>query len=319
MPADDAPNYPAGHFQRVYEHVLAPAARAAGFVPTLASDPTTDVAPASVIVLDGVRRALDADVVLCDLSARDPAVLYALGLRQAFDTPVTLVKDRRTPRVFDVPGLRDVAYDETLRVDTVATAVQEIGAALRAAYDARETGEARAAGASDVASVTQWLALQPARTPAPSTLSGETQLLLTAIRQLGERVARLEERGVPERARPSASRLSRARQSVPFGDRAFAGRSESAAAARTRARFRRLAGLVSTLDAGQSFTLDELVGPALSDDEAGVLAQALAALGMAEPIALGAVRPHTRLRRLGDESSSNQTRYFLRRDFTARA
>jgi hypothetical protein len=292
MPAGDAPSYPAGHFQRVYEHVLAPAARAAGFVPTLASDPATDVAPASVIVLDGVRRALDADVVLCDLSARDPAVLYALGLRQAFDTPVTLVKDRRTPRVFDVPGLRDVAYDEALRVDTVASAVQEIAAALRATSDARESN------ASDVVSVTQRLARQPAPAPAPSTLSGETQLLLTAIRQLDERVARLEERGTAERARPSASRLSRAR---------------------TRARFRHLASLVSTLDAGQSFTLDELVGPALSDDEAGVLAQALAALGMAEPVAFGAVRPHTRLRRLGDESSSNRTRYFLRRDLSARS
>jgi hypothetical protein len=40
---------------------------------------------------------------------------------------------------------------------------------------------------------------------------------------------------------------------------------------------------------------------------------------MAEPVAFGAVRPHTRLRRLGDESSSNRTRYFLRRDLSARS
>jgi hypothetical protein len=297
MPTGDAPTYPVGHFRRVYDHVLAPAARAAGFVPTLASDPGTDVAPTDVIALEGMRRALDADVVLCDLSARDPAVLYMLGLRQAFDTPVTLVKDQRTPRVFDVPGLRDIAYDESLRVDTVAIAVQEIASALRKTHDARaarEAGEAREAGASETASVTRWLSLQPARRPAPSILSDETQLLLTAIRQLGERVARLEERAQPERPRPNAWRAS-------------------------RAQFRHVAGVVSTLDAGQSFTLDELVGPALTDDEAGVLAQALAALGMAEPVTFGAVRPHTRLRRLGDEPSSNRTRYFLRRDVATRA
>ena len=49
-------------------------------------------------------------MALCDLSNRNPNVLYELGLRQAYDKPVVLVQDDKTQRIFDVSGINTVQY-----------------------------------------------------------------------------------------------------------------------------------------------------------------------------------------------------------------
>ena len=154
-----------------------------------------DVQAANHIVIDVLKRIISADIVVCDLSSRNPNVLYELGIRQAFNLPVVLIKDSRTERIFDIQGLRDIEYDESLRIDTVKNAVSTLETTLKNTIDLKD---------GDINSIIQLLGVQAARLPSVE-VSPDTSLVLDAIGDLGKRIAKLEDR------RPKAApKLTRA-------------------------------------------------------------------------------------------------------------
>ena len=134
MPISDNPNYPKGHFTRVYEYIIKPACILAGFKPIRADD----VLNTNHIALDILKKIIDSDMALCDLSNQNPNVLYELGIRQAFNKPVTLIKDSKTNRVFDIQGFRDLEYDENLRIDNVQEIVENLAEIIKITYADRE-------------------------------------------------------------------------------------------------------------------------------------------------------------------------------------
>ena len=179
MPISDVDGYDAGHFGRVYEFIIKPACRNAGFKPIRADE----VQVTNYIVVDILRKILDADMVVCDLSARNSNVLYELGIRQAFNKPVTLIRDSKTPRIFDIQGLRDLEYDEGLRIDKINIAVESLSNLLK--NTSRLTD-------GDVNSVIQLLGVKPAQISSVE-ISEDTNLLLNAIGDIGKRLSRLED------------------------------------------------------------------------------------------------------------------------------
>lgn len=106
MPIADHPDYKQGHFKRVYEDIFAPACRAAGYRPIRADD----VAQTNLIHLDILQKLLESPMAICDLSTRNPNVLFELGLRQAFDKPTILVQEVGTPQIFDINLFRYTQY-----------------------------------------------------------------------------------------------------------------------------------------------------------------------------------------------------------------
>ncbi|RAY28771.1 hypothetical protein DP184_10285, partial [Enterobacter kobei] len=92
MPIADMAGYEPRHFDRVYSHLIQPACDAAGFE-TLRAD---EVNNSNLIVLDILKRIVESDIDICDLSGRNPNVMYELGLRQAFNKKTVLIKDDRT-------------------------------------------------------------------------------------------------------------------------------------------------------------------------------------------------------------------------------
>ncbi|HZT61314.1 MAG TPA: hypothetical protein VFA21_22090 [Pyrinomonadaceae bacterium] len=180
MPISDVDGYEVGHFARVYDYLIGPACIKARFRPTRADE----VQRTNHIIIDVVKRVVEADMVLCDLSSRNPNVMYELGIRQAFDKPVTIIKDMRTPRIFDIQGLRDVEYDETLRIDKIEDAISRISGTLINTYNQ---------GDSDVNSVIQLLGITAASISTPLEVSKEGSLLLDAITDLGSRLSRIED------------------------------------------------------------------------------------------------------------------------------
>ena len=98
MPISDTDDYPSGHFNRVYLHLLRPAIEKAGFEATRADE----IQETNFIVLDIVQHLLSAEMCICDLSSKNPNVLYELGIRQAFNLPVCLIKDDLTSRIFAI-------------------------------------------------------------------------------------------------------------------------------------------------------------------------------------------------------------------------
>jgi hypothetical protein len=126
MPISDHPEYPKGHFTEVYRYFIRPTVEEAGFTCIRADD----FGASHLIQLEIVRQAISADLCICDLSSRNPNVLFELGIRQAFDKPTVLLKDQKTPETFDINGFRYVSYDHELRIGAITDAKNQLRKAI---------------------------------------------------------------------------------------------------------------------------------------------------------------------------------------------
>jgi len=136
MPIADQDGYKQGHFKRVYEDIFAPACRAAGYKPVRADD----TKQANLIQLDILQKLLESPMAICDLSTRNPNVLFELGLRQAFDKPTILVQEEGTPKIFDINIFRYVEYRNGLDYRDVLADQRTIQEVLEETKKAVEKG-----------------------------------------------------------------------------------------------------------------------------------------------------------------------------------
>lgn len=189
MPISDNIDYPEGHFDRVYNYLIKPACEQAGFRPIRADD----VINTNYIALDIVKRIIESDMSICDLSTQNPNVLYELGIRQAFNKPVTLIKDKNTKRIFDIQGFRDFEYDFNLRIDNVRMEIDNLSQLIVNTYEAN--GE-------EINSLVSLLSITPAKQKENKKISPETELILNSLATLDKRMTSIEKNGLinsPER------------------------------------------------------------------------------------------------------------------------
>lgn len=89
MPISDQPKYPTGHFDKIYEQIIVPAVKEAEFEPIRAdSNQICDSIMQKIL-----KNLIECDMAICDLSSRNPNVMYELGIRQAYGKKVVLVQD----------------------------------------------------------------------------------------------------------------------------------------------------------------------------------------------------------------------------------
>lgn len=79
----------------------------------------SDAADAGLIHKRIVQNLYSDDIIVCDVSGKNPNVLFELGMRLAFDKPAVIVKDDRTDYTFDTGGIEHVAYPRDLRFGRV--------------------------------------------------------------------------------------------------------------------------------------------------------------------------------------------------------
>lgn len=131
MPISDPDGYEKGHFKYVYEDVFKPAIENAGFYPKRADDDGSS----SLIQVNIIRDIIEAPMAICDLSSRNPNVLFELGIRQAFDLPVVLVQEEGTPRIFDISTINTIDYRSALIYREVIEDREKISKAIKATKD----------------------------------------------------------------------------------------------------------------------------------------------------------------------------------------
>lgn len=175
MPIAETHGYEANHFDRVYKHIIQPACVKADFKAIRADE----ISNTNFIVLDILRRIVESDIAICDLSSRNPNVMYELGLRQAFNKKTVLIKDEKTINPFDVQGFRYCSYDSSLRIDNAFENVNSIAKALTSTHNADE---------SDVNSIVQLLKIEPAQIGDKTQLSDQNTIILEAIKELSLRI-----------------------------------------------------------------------------------------------------------------------------------
>lgn len=181
MPISDNSNYPTGHFNRVYEYIIKPACIDAGFTPLRADD----VKSTNYIAIDIIKKIIESDMAICDLSSQNANVLYELGIRQAFNKPVTLIKDNQTKRIFDIQGFRDMPYDSSLRIDNVNVEVSRLSVAITETYQNNAT---------EINSLIKLLGILPAEVTEQTKLSLESKIILDQLSTISKRLD-LFERG----------------------------------------------------------------------------------------------------------------------------
>ncbi|EQB1746945.1 hypothetical protein I5403_15880 [Citrobacter farmeri] len=150
MPIADHPDYEPGHFNRVYQYLIKPACIKAGYQPIRADDNKAS----NMIMFDILKKIVECDMAICDLSSRNANVFYELGLRQAFNKKTILITDNLLPTPFDISAFRYVSYSHTLRVDTVDREVPGIVSMLK---------ETENQPADDVNSIIKLLQIQPSK------------------------------------------------------------------------------------------------------------------------------------------------------------
>ncbi|EOD9423302.1 hypothetical protein ACJ5M9_005040 [Vibrio campbellii] len=134
MPISNQSGYESGHFSLVYEDIIKPAVEAAG-MKAIRADETVNT---NLIQLDILRKVIESDIAICDMSSKNPNVFYELGVRQAFDKPTVLMIDDVTPAPFDVSSLRYVEYKKDMGYRDVKLAIEKLTQTIIETYQKKD-------------------------------------------------------------------------------------------------------------------------------------------------------------------------------------
>lgn len=136
MPISDQDGYEIGHFNKVYEDIFKPAIEKAGFKAFRVDDSKSS----NVIHVNIIKRLIEAPMAICDLSTKNPNVMYELGIRQAFDRPVVLVGDNNPGEIFDINGINTHQYSKTLLYREVIRDQIKISEMIKETYKSHKDG-----------------------------------------------------------------------------------------------------------------------------------------------------------------------------------
>jgi hypothetical protein len=98
------------HWKEVYS-IISQSIDKAGFKANLVSN-SDDV---GVIQKRIIQNLYDNPIVVCDVSGKNPNVMFELGIRLAFDKPTIIIKDDKTQYSFDTSPIEHLEYPRDLR------------------------------------------------------------------------------------------------------------------------------------------------------------------------------------------------------------
>jgi hypothetical protein len=111
-------------------NILTEAILDAGFEPNVVSN-ADDV---GIIQKRIIQNLYDNPVVVCDVSGKNPNVMFELGLRLAFDKPTIIVKDDKTSYSFDTSPIEHLEYPRDLRFSRIVDYKEKLSSKISATY-----------------------------------------------------------------------------------------------------------------------------------------------------------------------------------------
>ncbi len=94
----------------------------AGYTPLTVSDSKGSTTIHSSIFLNLYQN----EIVVCDVSNRNANVMFELGMRIAFDKPVVIIKDEKTPFSFDTSHIKHLEYPSDLRFQVIEKFIDDL-------------------------------------------------------------------------------------------------------------------------------------------------------------------------------------------------
>lgn len=85
-----------------------------------------------------IQGVYSSEVVVCDVSGKNPNVMFELGMRLAFDKPTVIVKDDKTDYAFDTGVIEHITYPRDLRFQRMVEFKQVLAQKVLATYNAAQ-------------------------------------------------------------------------------------------------------------------------------------------------------------------------------------
>lgn len=129
MPISAIDNLPEMHWNEV-RTIISDSIEKAGFAPNLVSN-ADDV---GIIQKRIIQNLYDNPIVVVDVSAKNPNVMFELGMRLAFDKPTIIVKDDKTTYSFDTAPIEHLPYPRDLRFTQIMEFKEKLTEKIKATH-----------------------------------------------------------------------------------------------------------------------------------------------------------------------------------------
>lgn len=81
-----------------------------------------------------IQNLYDNPIVVCDVSCKNPNVMFELGLRLAFDKPTIIIKDDKTTYSFDTAVIEHLDYPRDLRFSQIVEFKKKLSAKIQGTF-----------------------------------------------------------------------------------------------------------------------------------------------------------------------------------------
>lgn len=131
MPISSIDGCDESHWLEVRE-ILSDSIDSAEFEANLVSD-ADDI---GIIQKRIIQNIYENPIVVCDVSGKNPNVMFELGMRLAFDKPTIIVKDNKTSYSFDTSPIEHIEYPRDLRFPQIVEFKKSLSKKIKATYTA---------------------------------------------------------------------------------------------------------------------------------------------------------------------------------------
>lgn len=133
MPISAMAGYTAEHWAEVLDIIKESVASIESNA--LTADIVSQGTDAAVIHRRIVQGIYDSPIVVCDVSGKNPNVMFELGMRLAFDKPTVIIKDDQTDYSFDISPIEHIQYPKDLRFNAIVKFKCELAAKVEATLE----------------------------------------------------------------------------------------------------------------------------------------------------------------------------------------
>jgi len=113
MPISHTEGYPVGHWGDVRKIIEEALSEFKDYKVEVSM--VSEAEDSTLIQKTIIQRIYSDDIVIVDVSSKNPNVMFELGIRLAFDRPFILLKDDSTDYVFDISSIYHINYPRDLR------------------------------------------------------------------------------------------------------------------------------------------------------------------------------------------------------------
>lgn len=118
------------HWREV-KSIIMDSIHSSGFEPELVSDADE----VRIIQKTIIQNLYENPIVVCDVSGKNPNVMFELGIRLAFDKPTIIVKDDKTNFTFDTSIIEHIIYPRDLRYSNIIDFKEKLTNKIKSTYE----------------------------------------------------------------------------------------------------------------------------------------------------------------------------------------